>query len=184
MQRCLWVNLQNPLYVKYHDEEWGEIVTDDQKLFEMICLEGAQAGLSWETVLNKREGYRRAFYNFDIEKCSKLSDEYLESQRENAEIIRNKLKIYSVRRNAIAALEIIKEFGSLHDYFWGFIEGEQIILRPTKIEEYNANSEVSDAISEDLKKRGMNFVGSTIVYAFMQACGMVDEHGVGCFKGE
>lgn len=169
----------NPLYAKYHDEEWGVPVHDDRHLFEMLILEGAQAGLSWETVLKKREGYRKAFHNFDIKKVAAMSDDTLEALRMDEGIIRNRLKIYATRRNAQAALEIQKEFGSLDNYLWSFVDGKPIRNTSQKM---LVVSPISDALSKDLKKRGMTFVGSTIIYAFMQAVGMVDDHLQSCWK--
>ncbi|MDD3793918.1 MAG: DNA-3-methyladenine glycosylase I [Candidatus Gracilibacteria bacterium] len=182
MKRCDWLNLNNPLYVEYHDNEWGEIERDDKKLFEMLILEGAQAGLSWETVLKKRENYKLAFDNFDAEKISKYDEIKQEELMLNPGIIRNKLKIISVTKNAKAFLEIQKEFGSFYDYLWRFIDNKQIVNNFEKLSDYQTKTSISDAISKDLKKRGMNFVGSTIIYAFMQAVGMTNDHGQGCFK--
>ncbi|MBT6843772.1 MAG: DNA-3-methyladenine glycosylase I [Candidatus Melainabacteria bacterium] len=180
--RCSWANPKNPLYVKYHDEEWGLPVHDDNKLFEMLILEGAQAGLSWETVLNKREGYRKAFNDFDVKKVAKMTDGQLEKLMSNEKIIRNHLKIFSARKNAIVFLEIQKEFGSFDKYLWAFTGGKTIKNQWQRLKEIPATSSVSDALSKDLKKRGMSFVGSTIVYAFMQATGMVNDHTVDCFR--
>jgi DNA-3-methyladenine glycosylase I len=181
-ERCAWVNLKNPLYVKYHDEEWGVPVHDDQMLFEMLILEGAQAGLSWETVLNKREGYRKAFKNFDVKKVSKMTDEQLEKLMTNEGIIRNRLKIFSARRNALVFLEIQKEFGSFDKYVWSFVNGKTIKNKWKNLKQIPTMTKESDDLAKDLKKRGMNFVGSTIIYAFMQAVGMVDDHMNDCFK--
>ncbi len=180
-QRCFWVNDKNQAYVDYHDHEWGVPVFDDQKLFEMLVLEGAQAGLSWETILKRRESYRDQFHQFDIENVSKMTDEDLEKALKNEGIIRNRLKVYSVRKNALAALNIIKEKGSLSTYFWDYVDHTSIVNAPNKPEDYQANTPLSDQISKDLKKRGMSFVGSTIIYAFMQAVGMVNDHTQGCF---
>lgn len=180
--RCAWVNLNNPLYVDYHDKAWGVPVYDDQRLFEMLILEGAQAGLSWETVLNKREGYRKAFKNFDIKKVSKMTDAQLEKLRDNEAIIRNRLKIFSARKNARVFLEIQKEFGSFSKYLWDFVDNKIIKNSWKTLKQVPANTKVSDLISKDLKKRGMSFVGSTIIYAYMQAVGMVNDHTVDCFK--
>jgi DNA-3-methyladenine glycosylase I len=179
-KRCPWLNLSNPSYVKYHDEEWGREVHEDQKLFEMLILEGAQAGLSWETVLMKREEYRKVFYNFDIKKCSQLKDTYLEKALLNPGIIRHRLKVYSVRQNALVALQIQKEFGSLDKFLWSYIQ-ERKKNRPKNLKSYPTRNMISDQLSKDLKKRGMKFVGTTIMYAFMQAVGMVDDHAHTCF---
>lgn len=159
-QRCHWVNLNNPLYVDYHDKEWGVPIRDDQSLFEMLCLEGAQAGLSWETVLNKRENYRKAFANFDPVKISRFTETHVEKLMNNAGIIRNRLKINSVIINAKVYLSMKKEGLSFSDYLWSFSDCE--------------------SMSKDLKKRGFKFVGATICYAFMQAVGMVNDHDKDC----
>ncbi len=180
--RCNWANPKNPLYLKYHDEELGVPVHDDQKLFEMIILEGAQAGLSWETVLNKREGYRKAFKNFDIMKISKMTDAQLEKLMFNEAIIRNRLKIYSTRKNALVFLEIQKEFGSFDKYAWSFVKGKTIKNKWKDHKNIPATTKESDAFAQDLKKRAMSFVGSTIIYAFMQATGMVNDHSFDCFR--
>lgn len=182
MKRCGWVPENNPKYQKYHDEEWGVPVHEEQKLFEMLILEGAQAGLSWETVLKKRDGYKKAFNNFDIKKCAKMSDEELEALIQNPEIIRNRLKIFSVRKNAVAFLEIQKEFGSFDNYIWSYVQGKPIINNLSSISQIPAKTELSDKISKDLKKRGMSFVGSTIIYAYMQAVGIVNDHTTDCFR--
>lgn len=183
MKRCFGEG--KPFYEQYHDQEWGEPVHDDRLLFEMLCLEGAQAGLSWETVLKKREGYKRAFHNFDIEKVIKMSDSELNALREDASIIRNRLKIFSVRKNGVAAKQIQKEYGSLDTYFWGFVDYKPIVNHPKTFSDVPVSTEISDAIAKDLKKRGMSFVGTTIIYAFMQAVGMVQDHLVTCpsYKG-
>jgi DNA-3-methyladenine glycosylase I len=173
--------MNNPLYVAYHDEEWGVPVYDDQKLFEMLILEGAQAGLSWETVLNKRAHYRRAFQGFDPVAVAKMSDEALESLLQDTGLIRNRLKIYSARKNALAFLNIQKEFGSFKDYIWAYVDHTPIINRPKAPADVPARTSLSDHISKDLKKRGMSFVGSTIIYAYMQATGLVNDHMAECF---
>lgn len=180
--RCAWVPQNNPLYQKYHDEEWGVPVHDDQKHFEFLVLEGAQAGLSWETVLKKREGYRRAFYNFEVQKCAAMTDEELEERLKNPEIIRNRLKVFAVRKNAKVFMEIQKEFGSFDNYIWGFVGGKPICHCRKTISEIPATSAESDNLSKDLKKRGMTFVGSTVIYAHMQATGLVNDHTTDCFR--
>ncbi len=180
--RCFGGQEGKEFYGDYHDDEWGVPVHNDQHLFEMLILEGAQAGLSWETVLRKRDGYRSAFYDFDIEKCAQMSDAECEALRENPDIIRNKLKIYSVRKNAKAFLEIQKEFGSFDSWLWAHVDGKPIILRPKGFDDLTVTSHISDTISKALKKRGMSFVGSTIIYAYMQAVGMVNEHIADCWK--
>lgn len=178
--RCTWVPKDKPDYVEYHDKEWGVPVHDDQKLFEMLILEGAQAGLSWYTILKRREGYRKAFKNFDVVKCSQLTDAELEKILATGDIIKNRLKVFSVRKNALAFLAIQKEFGSFDKYLWQFTGGKPKVNRP-KPGQTNVTTPISDAISKDLKKRGMSFVGSTIIYAYMQAVGVVNDHMHGCF---
>jgi DNA-3-methyladenine glycosylase I len=181
MKRCFWVS-EEPIYITYHDEEWGVPVHDDQRLFEMLNLEGAQAGLSWITVLRKRENYRKAFDNFDVQKILKYDDSKIESLMQNEGIIRNRLKINGVIKNARAFVKVVEEFGSFDSYLWQFVNGKTIVRRPKSKEEFIATSPESDAMSKDLKKRGFTFVGSTICYAFMQAVGMVDDHEDGCFR--
>lgn len=178
--RCFGDKPGQDFYAEYHDKEWGVAVHDDQRLFEMLVLEGAQAGLSWETVLKKRGGYRKAFYNFDPKLVAQMTDDELESLRGNEEIIRNRLKIYAARQNAQVFLKIQEEFGSFDAYLWGFVGGKQIRNFPRSFEEIPNKTELSDWLSKDLKKRGMTFVGSTIIYAYMQAVGLVNDHLVGC----
>ena len=180
MQRCAWVT-EDEIYKKYHDEEWGKPLHDEYKLFEFLILEGAQAGLSWLTVLKKRENYRKAFDGFNPEKVAKYDEEKVSVLLNNKGIIRNKLKINSAIRNAQAFLDIQKEFGSFDAYIWGFVNGKPIQNKYMSIKDVPAKTDLSDKISKDLKKRGMNFVGSTIVYAFMQAIGMVNDHTSDCF---
>lgn len=180
MKRCAWVKLNEPLYVAYHDHEWGVPLYDDQKLFEMLCLEGAQAGLSWWTVLQKREGYRRAFDNFDVNKIVQYTDEKLASLKEDESIIRNKLKIASVVTNAKAYLRIEEQYGSFSKYIWSFVNHQPIINEFTTITEVPVTTEISDKMSKQLKKDGFKFVGSTICYSFMQAVGMVNDHTLDC----
>ena len=178
--RCFGGGLGKEFYAEYHDHEWGVPSHDDQHLFEMLILEGAQAGLSWETVLKKREGYRKAFHRFDPVKVAAMSDDELEALRQNPEIIRNQLKIYATRQNARVFLQIQKEFGSFDRYLWGFVNGKPLKNHWTKFEDIPPQTPESDALSKDLKKRGMTFVGSTIIYAFMQAVGMVNDHLTTC----
>lgn len=180
--RCPWANPANPLYLDYHDHEWGSPVTDDQTLFEFIVLEGAQAGLSWETILNKRAGYKSAFDAFDPAVVAKYSDDQLEKLRQNPAIVRNKLKIESARRNARVFLEIQKEFGSFAKYQWQFVDYKPIQNYFKTMADVPATTPISDEFSKDLKERGMNFVGSTIIYAYMQATGMVNDHLTGCYR--
>ncbi len=180
--RCSWAENSTESMRAYHDTEWGVPLHDDRALFEFLCLEGAQAGLSWRTVLDKRENYRRAFHDFDIARCAKLTDARIETLLDDAGIIRNRLKITSVRDNARAALEAIGEFGSLDAYLWSFVDGKPIRNAWRKSSEVPATTEVSDRMSKTLLKRGFRFVGSTICYAFMQATGMVDDHLTTCFR--
>lgn len=181
-QRCGWVPLNKPDYVHYHDHEWGVAVHDDRLLFEMLILEGAQAGLSWYSILMRREGYRRAFEQFDAKKLIKLTDAELEHILATGDIIRNRLKVFSVRKNAHVFLDIQTEFGSFDAYLWRFVGGKPMVCRPHGMKDVRVTSPESDALSKDLKKRGMSFVGSTILYAYMQAVGMVDEHFADCFR--
>lgn len=179
--RCAWVGHNKPHYEQYHDNEWGVPVHDDQKHFEMLILEGAQAGLNWETILKRREGYRAAFKQFNPNEVALMSDDELEQQLTNPKIIRNRLKIFSARQNAKVFLAIQQEFGSYDAYVWHFVNGSPKINRPETLKDVPANTPESDALSKDLKKRGMNFVGSTIIYAYMQAIGMVNDHTLDCF---
>lgn len=181
-KRCFGGKPGQELYADYHDNEWGIPCRDDHHLFEMLVLEGAQAGLSWETVLKKREGYRRAFHGFDVKKVAAMTDTELEKLLENPEIIRNRLKVFSARKNAIAFIKIQEEFGSFADYIWAYVDNEPVINRIQDFDTLPASTPVSDAISKDLKKRGMSFVGSTIMYAYMQSIGMVNDHIKGCWK--
>ncbi len=180
-KRCAWAGT-DPLYVAYHDDEWGVPVHDDRVLFEFLILEGAQAGLSWITILRKREGYRRAFAQFDAKKVARFGDEKLATLLEDAGIVRNRQKIASAVKNARALLEVQREHGSFAAYQWGFVGGAPLQNERRSMREVPAKTEVSDAFSKDLKKRGFGFVGSTIVYAHMQAVGMVNDHVVDCFR--
>ncbi len=179
--RCPWAG-EDPLYVHYHDTEWGVPVYDDKKLFEFLTLEGAQAGLSWITVLKKRENYKKAFDHFNVEKIARYDQRKVESLMNNVGIIRNRLKIESTIRNAQAFLEILNEFNSFSDYQWRFVAGKPIQNKRKTLKEVPAKTLESDAFSKDLRKRGFNFVGSTIIYAHMQAVGMVNDHLVTCFR--
>lgn len=217
-KRCPWVPLDKPFYVQYHDDEWGVPSHDDRHLFEMLILEGAQAGLSWETILKKREGYRAAFHNFDVHKVAAMTDEELTALRDNPAIIRNRLKIYAARKNAHVFIALQKEYGSFAKYLWRFVDGvpvkkailtskkvipesKEVILESKEIipalsrdpdnldfgsqagEAYPpASTPLSDRIAKDLKKRGMTFVGTTIIYAFLQAVGVVNDHSLECYK--
>jgi len=179
--RCTWAG-SDPLYVKYHDQEWGVPVHDDRKLFEMLILEGAQAGLSWITILRKRENYRKAFSGFDAKKIATYDAKKVGSLMQNEGIVRNRLKIESTISNAKSFLAVQKEFGSFDAYIWQFVDGKPKVNRWTKMKHLPAKTAESDAMSKDLKKRGFRFVGSTICYAFMQATGMVNDHLTSCFR--
>jgi len=179
-RRCEWA--ANDLAVEYHDREWGVPLHDEHGLFEFLILEGAQAGLSWDTILRKRENYRRAFDRFDPVKVSKYGEKKLAALLEDEGIVRNRLKVNSAVRNANAFLKIQDEFGSFDNYIWDFVDGRTVLNRWRSLAEVPATTDVSDRMSKDLKKRGFNFVGSTICYAFMQATGMVNDHVVTCFR--
>jgi DNA-3-methyladenine glycosylase I len=179
MNRCGWVN-QDPLYIDYHDREWGVPVYDDRLLFEYLNLEGAQAGLSWYTILKKRENYRQAFDNFEAEKIIRYDEKKIKELIHNEGIVRNKLKINAVITNAHAFLKVVDEFGSFSKYIWSFVGGKPIQNHFKEMKDVPAVTEISDKLSKDLKKRGFKFVGSTICYAFMQATGMVNDHIVTC----
>jgi len=180
LKRCEWP--RNELAIKYHDEEWGVPLHDDDKLFEFLILEGAQAGLSWDTILRKRENYRKAFDKFDVNKVARYTDKRIEKLLQDEGIIRNRLKVASAVSNAKVFLNVQKEFGSFDKYIWAFIGGKPIVNKWKSISQIPATSPESDTISKDMKKRGFNFVGSTIIYAHMQATGMVNDHLVSCFR--
>jgi DNA-3-methyladenine glycosylase I len=180
IHRCDWAT--STLLQSYHDEEWGVPVHDDSRHFEMLILEGAQAGLSWETVLRKRDAYRKVFKGFEPEKVAQMSDAELEEHLHNPGIIRNRLKVFGARKNALAFLDIQQEFGSFDRYIWQWVDGEPVNGRRTSMEEIPATNDLSAVLSKDLKKRGMTFVGSTIIYAYMQAVGLVNDHLVSCFR--
>ena len=180
MKRCTWAS--NDLNIPYHDTEWGVPVHDDRLFFEFLILEGAQAGLSWDTILRKRDAYRAAFDNFEPAKVAKYSDVKCEKLMRNEGIIRNRLKVASAVRNAKAFLAVQKEFGSFDKYIWGFVSGKPLDNKLKGHSDVPAKTEISDAISKDLKERGFNFVGSTIMYAFMQATGLVNDHLTSCFR--
>lgn len=181
--RCGWC-VGRDFYEHYHDTEWGVPVHDDQLLFEMLILEGAQAGLSWETILRRREGYRKAFKGFDVKKVSRMTDEQLEKLMHDEGIIRNRLKIFGTRKNALAYIAIQKEFGSFDRYVWQFVGGKPKQNKRKTLKDIPVTTPESDALSKDLKKRGMTFVGSTIIYAYMQATGMVNDHVADCFRAK
>lgn len=182
MKRCDWVNLNEALYITYHDEEWGVPVHNDRQLFEMLSLEGAQAGLNWLTILKKREGYRAAFDHFDVEKVARYDEAKIAELLANPAIIRNRLKINSIVANARAFLKVQEEFGSFDTYIWQFVGGQPKINHWQSLKEVPPQSTESKAMSKNLLKRGFRFVGPTICYAFMQACGMVNDHTVDCFR--
>lgn len=181
-KRCFGDKPGQELYANYHDTEWGVPVHDDQRLFEMLILEGAQAGLSWETILKRRDGYRNAFHQFDVGKVSQMSDAELNALCQNPNIIRNRLKIYATRTNARVFIQIQQEFGSFAAYLWRFVGNKQIINHWHALSDMPPSTPESDALSKDLKKRGMTFVGSTIMYAFMQAVGLVNDHIISCWR--
>ena len=182
LSRCKWAESVSLEYIEYHDKEWGVPVFDDCVQFEFLILEGAQAGLSWSTILNKREGYRKAFAGFDPEKVARFTEKRVEKLLQDPGIVRNRLKVRSAVTNAQAFLDVQKEFGSFSKYIWDFIGGKPLQNRFSKDSDIPATSPESDALSKDLKKRGFKFVGSTIVYAHMQATGLVNDHVVGCFR--
>ena len=179
-QRCSWA--KKTLDIEYHDNEWGVPVHDDRKLFEFIVLDGFQAGLSWSTILKKRENFRKAFDNFDYLKIAKYNQTKIDELLQNAGIIRNKLKINGTVKNAKTFIKVQKEFGSFDKYIWSFVEGKTIVNKWKDLKEIPATSNESEAMSKDLKKRGFTFAGSTICYAFMQAAGMVNDHEIKCFR--
>lgn len=180
MKRCDWP--KNDLAIRYHDEEWGVPLHDDAKLFEFLILEGAQAGLSWDTILRKRENYRKAFDSFNVNRVARYTDKRIEKLLQDEGIIRNRLKVAAAVSNAKEFLKVQKEFGSFDKYVWAFVGGKPIVNKWKLTGQVPATSPVSDAISKDMKKRGFKFVGSTIIYAHMQATGMVNDHLVSCFR--
>lgn len=179
--RCAW-SLKDPIYIRYHDEEWGKPVHDDIRHFEFLILEAAQAGLSWLTVLRKRENYREAFAGFDPQKVARFDQKKVEKLLTNAGIVRNRLKIESAIHNAKPFMEVQKEFGSFDRYIWSFVNGKPRVNRFRSLKEIPAKTSESDALSKDLKKRGFKFVGSTVIYAHMQAAGLVNDHLTTCFR--
>ena len=182
-ERCEWAG-EDPLYIAYHDEEWGIPVHDDQRLFEFLILEGAQAGLSWITILRKRENYREAFDQFDPQKVARYGEAEIERLLQNPGIIRNRLKVHSAVQNARAYLKVQEEFGSFDQFIWQFVDHQPITNRWETMSDLPASTPLSEKISKDLKQRGFNFVGPTIVYAHMQATGMVNDHTINCFRYE
>ena len=182
MTRCKWATSVSLDYIRYHDEEWGVPVYDDRTQFEFLILEGAQAGLSWSTILNKRAGYRKAFADFNPEKVARFTKKRVEKLLTDPSIVRNRLKVESTVTNAKAFLAVQEEYGTFSDYIWGFVDGKPIENRFKRDRDIPATSPESDALSKDLRKRGFRFVGSTIVYAHMQATGLVNDHVTGCFR--
>ena len=182
LERCPWSLGVNDRYIAYHDEEWGVPVHDDRKQFEFLVLESAQAGLSWSTVLNKRDGYRKAFADFDPVKVARLTDQRIERLLQDSGIIRNRMKIMAAVTNARAFLAVQQEYGTFSDYIWRFVDGQPLQNRWSRQHEVPASTPESDALSKDLKRRGFKFVGSTIIYAHMQAVGMVNDHVLSCFR--
>jgi DNA-3-methyladenine glycosylase I len=179
--RCAWC-LKFDQYIQYHDEEWGKPVHDDRVHFEFLILEGAQAGLSWSTILKKREGYRKAFAEFDPVKVARFKESKIEKILTDPRIIRNRLKVYAAVNNAKRFLEVQKEFGTFNEYIWSFVGGKPIINKRKSLREVPATTKESDALSKDLIKRGFKFVGSTVIYSHMQACGLVNDHLVDCWR--
>jgi DNA-3-methyladenine glycosylase I len=182
IRRCDWAGETSLKYTEYHDKEWGVPVWDDRKQFEFLILEGAQAGLSWSTILNKRDGYRKAFADFDPEKVARFTRKRIEGILRNPNVVRNKLKVNAAVTNARAFLDVQEEFGTFCDYIWQFVDGQPKQNRLRKQSDITATSPESDAMSKDMKNRGFRFVGSTILYAHMQATGMVNDHLVSCFR--
>jgi DNA-3-methyladenine glycosylase I len=182
MKRCEWAPVDNPLYLAYHDEEWGVPSHDDRHLYEMLTLEGAQAGLSWSTILRKREGYRKAFAEFDARKVARFDSRKVERLLQDPGIVRNRLKVESTVNNAKRVLETREEFGSLDAYIWQFVDGAPIVGRFRKLSDLPAETAESKAMSKDLKRHGFRFVGPTVCYAFMQAVGLVNDHVTSCFR--
>ncbi len=180
--RCPWLDLSKPDYVDYHDREWGVPVNDDTRIFEHLTLESAQAGLSWYTVLRKRENYRRAFGDFEVDRVARFTTRHVDQMMQDPGLIRNRLKLQAAIDNARRFKDVQAEFGSFARYIWGFVEGRPLVNRRSRLEDYPATSPQSDALSRDLKRRGFKFVGSTICYAHMQATGMVNDHTVDCFR--
>ncbi|MBM7314434.1 DNA-3-methyladenine glycosylase I [Streptococcus suis] len=180
MSRCAWVNPNNPLYIAYHDEEWGKPLHDEQALFELLCLESYQAGLSWEIVLNKRQAFRSAFFNYDIQKVAAMTDSELDRLLANPDIIRHKAKLYATRANAQAFLRVQEEFGTFERYIWSWVDFTPIDNPVKSFRELPTKSDLSERLSKDLKKRGFKFVGPVCVYSYLQAAGLLNEHEVNC----
>ena len=182
MERCPWVDLSKPDYVEYHDLEWGVPITDDKTLFEFITLESAQAGLSWYTILKKRDGYRKAFANFDVAKVARFNSRSVARLMKDTSIVRNRLKIEAAISNAVRFIEVQEEFGSFAAYLWGFVDDAPVVSKFRKLSDFPATTKISDAAAKDLKRRGFKFFGSTTAYAHFQATGLVNDHTLGCFR--
>ena len=183
-KRCGWVKMNNPLYIAYHDEEWGQPLHDDRALFELLCMETYQAGLSWETVLNKRQAFREVFYNYQAQCISEMTDEELEALLDNPAIIRNRAKLFATRANAQAFLQVQKNYGSFDAYLWSFVEGKTIVNDVPDYHQASAKTALSEKLAKDLKKRGFKFTGPVAVLSFLQAAGLVDDHENDCeWKG-
>ena len=179
-KRCGWVKMNNPLYVAYHDEEWGQPLHDDRALFELLCMETYQAGLSWETVLNKRQAFREVFYNYQAQCISEMTDEELEALLDNPAIIRNRAKLFATRANAQAFLQVQKNYGSFDAYLWSFVEGKTIVNDVPDYHQAPAKTALSEKLTQDLKKKGFKFTGPVAVLAFLQAAGLIDDHENDC----
>lgn len=182
LTRCAWVPLNDPEYVQYHDKEWGTPIHDDSLLFEFLILEGAQAGLSWKTILHKRENYRAAFDGFKPEAVATYGEKEFEELLKNPGIVRNRLKINAAIANAKAFLKVVEEYGTFDSYIWTFVDGNPVVNKWSSVNDVPAKTEISDRMSKDLIRRGFRFVGSTICYSFMQATGMVNDHTIDCFR--
>lgn len=180
MPRCSWVNLNNPIYVAYHDKEWGQPLHDDQALFELLCMETYQAGLSWETVLNKRQGFRSAFFDYDIQRVAEMTDQELENLLMNPAIIRHRAKVYATRTNAQAFLRVQSEFGTFDRYLWSWVDVTPLSNPVNSARELLTKNDLSERLSRDLKKRGFTFVGPVCIYSYLQATGVIQEHEISC----
>ncbi|MBM7637005.1 DNA-3-methyladenine glycosylase I [Streptococcus saliviloxodontae] len=180
MKRCGWVKLNNPLYIAYHDEEWGKPLHDDRSLFELLCLETYQSGLSWETILNKRAAFKQAFHGYEVKKVAAMSDEELETVLQNPAVVRNRLKIFATRSNAQAFLNIQKSYGSFNAYIWSFVDKKPIVNHVIDYRDAPAKTALSEKISKELKKQGFKFVGPVCVYSFLQAAGLINDHEDSC----
>lgn len=179
-KRCGWVKESNPLYMAYHDEEWGRPLHEDQALFELLCLESYQAGLSWEIVLNKREAFRSAFYGYAVEKVAQMTDQELDSLLENPDIIRHKTKLYATRKNAQAFLRVQEEFGTFDRYLWAWVDFTPLVNQVDTAHPVPVKTDLSERLSKDLKKRGFSFVGPVCIYSYLQAAGLINDHEDGC----